>query len=143
MYLAKESIEFGYEAADWRDAVRQAGKLLLNAGAITESYIDAMINMVEAEGAYMLVAPGVAMPHARPQDGALKNGISYLTLKTPVFFPQKDDNPITLLIGVAAIDNRVHLKVMRIAAAALKDDNELEKLKNISDTEYIFHLLNG
>lgn len=32
---------------------------------------------------------------------------------------------------------------MRIAAAALKDDNELEKLKNISDTEYIFHLLNG
>ena len=28
MYLAKESIEFGYEAADWRDAVRQAGKLL-------------------------------------------------------------------------------------------------------------------
>ena len=39
MYLAKESIEFGYEAADWRDAVRQAGKLLLNAGAITESYI--------------------------------------------------------------------------------------------------------
>lgn len=30
MYLAKESIEFGYEAADWRDAVRQAGKLLLN-----------------------------------------------------------------------------------------------------------------
>ena len=35
MYLAKESIEFGYEAADWRDAVRQAGKLLLNAGAIT------------------------------------------------------------------------------------------------------------
>ena len=40
MYLAKESIEFGYEAADWRDAVRQAGKLLLNAGAITESYID-------------------------------------------------------------------------------------------------------
>ena len=100
MYLAKESIEFGYEAADWRDAVRQAGKLLLNAGAITESYIDAMINMVEAEGAYMLVAPGVAMPHARPQDGALKNGISYLTLKTPVFFPQKDDNPITLLIGV-------------------------------------------
>ena len=77
MYLAKESIEFGYEAADWRDAVRQAGKLLLNAGAITESYIDAMINMVEAEGAYMLVAPGVAMPHARPQDGALKNGISY------------------------------------------------------------------
>jgi len=102
-----------------------------------------MINMVEAEGAYMLVAPGVAMPHARPQDGALKNGISYLTLKTPVFFPQKDDNPITLLIGVAAIDNRIHLKVMRIAAAALKDDNELEKLKNISDTEYIFHLLNG
>ena len=130
MYLAKESIEFGYEAADWRDAVRQAGKLLLNAGAITESYIDAMINMVEVEGAYMLVAPGVAMPHARPQDGALKNGISYLTLKTPVFFPQKDDN-------------RIHLKVMRIAAAALKDDNELEKLKNISDTEYIFHLLNG
>ena len=45
MYLAKESIEFGYEAADWRDAVRQAGKLLLNAGAITESYIDAMITV--------------------------------------------------------------------------------------------------
>lgn len=66
MYLAKESIEFGYEAADWRDAVRQAGKLLLNAGAITESYIDAMINMVEAEGAYMLVAPGVAcLMHVR------------------------------------------------------------------------------
>ena len=62
MYLAKESIEFGYEAADWRDAVRQAGKLLLNAGAITESYIDAMINMVEAEGAYMLSLIHISEP---------------------------------------------------------------------------------
>lgn len=44
----------------------------MNNGCIKESYIDAMVNTVKNMGPYIVIAPGIAMPHAAPEDGVLK-----------------------------------------------------------------------
>ncbi len=50
---------------------------------------------------------------------------------------------LTLLIGVAAIDNSIHLKIMKNVDAVLCDDSDLEKLKNSTNAEFVSRLLNG
>ena len=40
-----------------------------------------MINNVKEIGSYIVIAPKVAIPHARPEDGTNKLGISFLKLE--------------------------------------------------------------
>ena len=62
----------GVKAENWEGAVRISGKLLLDKGLVEPQYIKVMINVMTELGPYLVVAPGVALPHARPEDGAKK-----------------------------------------------------------------------
>lgn len=53
---------------DWKEAVRLSGELLLRDGCIEPRYIDGMIKTCEELGPYIAICPGVAIPHARPED---------------------------------------------------------------------------
>jgi len=46
-----------------------AGAFLVDTDAVFPSYVDAMVRAVEELGPYMVVAPGIALAHARPEDG--------------------------------------------------------------------------
>lgn len=141
--LSKESIKLDYYASDWRDAVSETGRLLVKAGITTEQYIDAMLEIVETHGAYMLVAPGIAMPHAHFLKGTLRTGISFLTLKEPVVFPKKESNKIRLLIGVAAEDNNVHLDVIAHIAEIIMEESSRLHIMNCKDLEEICRIMNN
>ena len=49
-------------------------------GTIEERYIDGMIETVKNLGPYIVIAPGVALPHARPEDGVIEPSMSLVTL---------------------------------------------------------------
>lgn len=51
-------------ADDWRAAVRAAGALLVEAGVTAPAHTDAMIATVDAHGPYIVITPGLALPHA-------------------------------------------------------------------------------
>ena len=97
--LPMDAIELGAEADSWSMAVARAGELLVKAGIAEERYISAMIDMVNKHGSYMVVAPGVAMPHSHSDKGVIRSGVSFLRLTKPVYFPGKEDQPIYLLIA--------------------------------------------
>ncbi|HEY59474.1 MAG TPA: PTS sugar transporter subunit IIA [Anaerolineae bacterium] len=62
--LPCERIKLDVQVHSWREAIREAGKLLLLSEAITPDYIDAMIRTAEDLGPYIVIAKGIAMPHA-------------------------------------------------------------------------------
>jgi len=64
--IALKDIRVGVTAGDWRQAIRQAGQLLVDDGRITAAYVDAMIRSVETLGPYMVLMPGFALAHAAP-----------------------------------------------------------------------------
>ena len=64
--LSPESIVLDASAADWRDAIQQAGSLLENAGHCTPDYTQSMIDTVAHNGPYIVLTPGLALAHARP-----------------------------------------------------------------------------
>lgn len=54
------------ESADtWPQALEICAKPLLDAGVITAEYITAIVQQHHAPGPYYVLAPGMAMPHAR------------------------------------------------------------------------------
>ena len=103
--LEKQAILLDVTANDWEDAIRICGDLLVKTGKVETTYVDAMIRNIHELGPYILIAPGVAMPHARPEDGVIQEGISVVVLKEEVAFePGKE---FKVLIGLAALNSEV------------------------------------
>lgn len=73
-------------ASDWRHALDIAVRPLITFGAAAPCYLDGIIENTLKWGPYYLIAPGIALPHARPEQGANHNQISVTTLATPVAF---------------------------------------------------------
>ena len=46
------------------------------------TYTEAMIDVVRDMGPYIVLAPGLAMPHARPEMGAKQVGTALVTLES-------------------------------------------------------------
>ncbi|MFB7817739.1 BglG family transcription antiterminator [Paenibacillus chitinolyticus] len=125
------------EAADWRSAIREAALPLLEDGRIEEAYIGAMIAKVEALGPYIVVAPGIAIAHGKPQEGVKRLGISLLRLAKPVAFSEEARHQVQVILVLAAIDGESHLKALSELTLLLREQDSLTRLKDAGTKEQI------
>ena len=79
-WLEPQCVSLHNKVDNYEEAIAIGGDLLVSAGKATESFTKRMISAVEEFGPYMVIAPGIAIPHARPEDGALAVGLSLITL---------------------------------------------------------------
>ena len=110
--LPASHISLDIECSDWQDAIRKSAEKLLDLGYIEERYIDAMIQGVKEYGPYSVLAPGFAMPHASPDGGTIKMGMSLIRLREPVLFGSEANDPIEFVCTLSAVDSRTHLKAL-------------------------------
>ena len=61
----------------YQEAIHLCFKPLLDQQYITQEYTKNVIKQGKELNFYYLLTHGMAMPHARPEDGALKNGVSF------------------------------------------------------------------
>lgn len=123
------------EVKDWQEAIRACGTLFINDGATEERFTDAMIHVAKEFGPYIVVAPGIALPHARPEDGVIKASMAVVKLKTPVNFGNKDNDPVWLLVALAAVDHQQHIQGLAELAGVLGNNDNVEKLKKCNSAE--------
>ncbi|MFT8209883.1 MAG: PTS ascorbate transporter subunit IIA [Symbiopectobacterium sp.] len=109
--LENQSIRLQAEAATWQEAVKIGVDLLVAADVVEPRYYQAILDGVERFGPYFVIAPGLAMPHGRPEEGVKKTGFALVTLKTPLPFNHEDNDPVDLLITLAAEDATAHQEV--------------------------------
>jgi PTS system ascorbate-specific IIA component len=126
--LPIDAIRIGETAADWRAAVRLAGDALAASGATTPDYTDEMVATVEQLGPYIVIAPGIALAHSRPSPAVLRAGISLVTLRDPVAFGHRENDPVRLVIGLAAVDEEGHITALSTLAELLSDETRREGL---------------
>jgi mannitol/fructose-specific phosphotransferase system IIA component (Ntr-type) len=131
-YLTEDVIQLNLDVENWEAAVRAGGALLLKSGKCEPAYIDAMVRTVQEMGAYMVLAPGLALAHARPEDGVLDVGLSLVTLKNPVEFGSKANDPVKLVISFCAIDHEAHVDVLKALAQFLRVESNQQLLKHAS-----------
>ena len=126
-YFPESSISVIHAAKDWQEAIEFSMVSLLAINYVNESYIQAIKDSTTRNGPYYILAPGVAMPHARPECGALKTGMSLTLIEQPVYFPENNE-PIKLLIGLSAADADSHIGAIQALSELLCEDEILEQL---------------
>ncbi len=126
--LEEKYISFQKSAKDWKDAIRLSAQSLLENGYFEERYVDGMIASVEEHGPYIVIAPNIAMPHARPEAGAIKGGYSITLFEEPVTFDEKGDYVGKLFITLSCVEANAHIKMMQEIVTILSDS---EKHDNI------------
>lgn len=135
-YLCEEHLEFRSKVTDWKEAIALAAQPLLIDQIIEKKYISAMIENVLNLGDYMVLVPRVAMPHARPESGALKTGFSILKLEEPVVFGEKQ--LVYLIICLATNDNEAHLAMLQKISSLIDEEEKVDELlKTTTKTEFI------
>jgi len=126
--LDESGIVLNAEAADWRAAVRVAGGALVAMGAARDGYSDEMIRMIEEHGPYVVIAPGLALAHARPGPDVLADGLAVVTLEHPVPFGHPHNDPVRVVLGLAILRVETHLASVAAIANIFNDSDAVSAL---------------
>jgi len=129
----------GIQPENWEESIRMVCGPLLDQEAITATYIDRCIEMVKEHGPYMVIAPGIALAHARPEDGVLALCLSVATLITPVPFNHPENDPVDILFAFGSPDKKQHINLLSALASALSSGlaDELRKAENDEEAQGI------
>ena len=138
--VINDSIKVKQKARTWEDAINITLTPLLEKGVIKKTYIDSVIERTHELGPYYILAPGLAMPHERPEKGVIKDGFSFITLEKPVVFP--DGQEVDILLGFSATSSEVHANESIPQIVMLFDDESIfEKIRKAKSKEEIIELL--
>jgi mannitol/fructose-specific phosphotransferase system IIA component (Ntr-type) len=141
--LTSDHIAVNIKANSWEEAVDSAGLIMVNKGLTRPSYTEAMKETLKTLGPYYVIAPGIAMPHARPEDGVIQTGFSLITLDTPVEFGSEANDPVDIVIGFAALNKENHITALQEIAACFSDNNFINNVRAASTKQDILKILDS
>ncbi len=140
--ITAENTAVGINVSSWEEAVRAAGRLLVQNGLAQEPYIEAMVRLTRELGPYIVITPGIAIPHARPEEGALKVGFSVVQLDPPISFGNPDNDPVYLVIGFCSPDASAHVDLLMQIASIIGQEDFLETAKTARSPETLASAFN-
>src|SRR5699024_1178059 len=102
-----------------------------------------MLAGLDELGTYVVIAPGFALAHSRPSPAVLRTGMSFVSLRTAVEFGAAANDPVDLIIGLAATDQDSHLQVMSALARVLSDSKIMAQLRAADSPAAVREILDG
>ena len=127
----------------WQEALAICARPLLQAKIIEPKYVAAIIEQHHKLGPYYVLAPGLAMPHARPEEGANGLGLSLLKLREGISFgAEEEDVPVDVIIMLAAPDRHSHIEMISALAELFSSDEDLQQLHQAQTLEEIKNIIN-
>ena len=124
-------------AADKTEAVRQAGELLVAAGAVTADYVASMLEREESISTYM--GEGVAIPHGTNAGRESVHGDALTVTRYPAGVDWGNGRA-EVVIGIAAVGDG-HLPVLAALAQVLVDPEKAAELRAVTSVEQVLALL--
>jgi PTS system ascorbate-specific IIA component len=107
----------------------------VDSGKVTLDYIQAMKRVLKEMGPYAVIAPGIVLLHARPEDGVLEPCLGLVTLSTPVEFGHSENDPVDLVFALGATDKQAHIAALQQLAMLLGDEQALSEMRSAQDAE--------
>ncbi len=135
--MTADCVMLGLQPVSKEDAIRAAGRLLVEQGCVDEQYIDAMLEREKLVTTYM--GMGIAIPHGTTEQKARvkKSGIVMLQYPEGVDF---GDEKAQLIFGIAGVGDE-HLDLLSNICTALEDETVLNNLKTTGDVSYVLKCL--
>jgi mannitol/fructose-specific phosphotransferase system IIA component len=136
--LTLETVRLGVTAADRRDAIQQAGQLLVDAGAVDPAYIGAMHEREDVMSSYM--GEGFALPHGTDESRkhVHRAAVAFVQFSGPVVW--EDDEEALAALAIAAASDE-HVGVLAALARVLADEEKAERLRTTDNVDEVLALL--
>ncbi|WP_062271010.1 PTS sugar transporter subunit IIA [Endozoicomonas arenosclerae] len=139
--LVDDRIAVFDSVTDWQEAIDRVCEPLINDGSISISYKEAIFKSTDELGPYYVVAPQIAMPHARPDEGAIKNALSLLIVKEGVSFHSSENDPIRLILLLSAADSNQHIELITSISEFFCHEEDVEKVIQSSSNQEIIEVI--
>ncbi len=126
--LSEESIVLSGTARTRDDAITEAGRLLVAAGAVDDSYVDAMHEREKSVSTFM--GNGLAIPHGtnEAKPSIRRTAISFVRYAEPIDWK---GHPAEFVVGIAGAGDD-HLAVLSSLAGIFTDDDAIARLRAAS-----------
>ena len=120
-------------------AIREAGEILVEAGAVSPAYVDAMFEREKSVSTYM--GNYLAIPHGtnEAKDSIARSALSVVRYDSPIDW---DGNEVRFAVGIAGVNNG-HLEILSKVAIVFADTDEVDKLVSAGSAEEIYDMLNA
>ena len=141
MVIEERNIKLQAHAENWEEALKISGSLLVDSGYIEEKYVEMTIDTVKEMGPYIVIGPGLALAHSRPDASVLKTGISLITLDEAIDFGS-ELGPVQVVITLAAKDSNTHIDKLQVIAGILSDEDNMRKVCAEKDAAVVAKLFN-
>ncbi|MDG6881449.1 Ascorbate-specific phosphotransferase enzyme IIA component [Phocoenobacter uteri] len=145
--IENNSIKLNQTATSWEDAIKIGTDMLVASGAIEPRYYDNIISKVKEMGPYIILAPGLAMPHARPEEGVIKTAFALVTLTEPVFFDGEEEG-VKVLITLSGSSSDEHMQGIMEITQVLEDEDpdsetgvDLAKILRCQNNEDVYNVI--
>lgn len=136
--LSREGIRLAQHATDKWDALRQAGALLEELGAVDAAYAAGILERESQISTY--IGEGVSIPHGTDAARALvrRTALGFLQYPDGVDW---DGETVYVCIPIAASGDE-HVGVLSALAEVLVDGDSAARLREATDIEVVLALLN-
>jgi PTS system mannitol-specific IIA component len=121
------------------EAIKEAGQILVDAGAVTSEYVDAMYEREKSVSTYM--GNFLAIPHGtnEAKDEIKASALSVVRYENPIDW---DGNEVRFAVGIAGLNNG-HLEILGKIAVIFSDMDEVDKMIAAGSAEEVFEILNA
>lgn len=131
------------DQVSWQDAINLSAKPLLDEGYISEGYTKAIFKNIEKFGPYIDFGQEIAVPHARPECGVKKTGVSLLKLNNMVNLNDDKEHPIKIIITFCSVDDTSHIEILKKISSIFGDLRKIKKIKEANNKEEILEVINN
>jgi mannitol PTS system EIIA component len=137
--LTLSQIKVPGTARSKEESIREAGEILVDAGAVTPEYIDSMFEREKSVSTYM--GNYLAIPHGtnEAKDSIMRSALSVIRYDEPIDW---DGNEVRFALGIAGYQGG-HMDILSRIAILFSDTDEVDRLIAARSAEDIFDLLNA
>ncbi len=115
---------------------------LLEQGKVDATYLEAIKQKHKEIGAYYVLAPKIAMPHARPEDGVNEAALQITVFKNGVDLGSEDNGDVFFSVTLAALDSDSHIQTIVALSELFQNDDDIDAIISAENESAIAEILN-
>jgi multiphosphoryl transfer protein len=128
--LSPQNVQLNSRARNKEEAIRAAGRVLIEAGNIEPGYVESMLGREKQANTYL--GNGIAIPHGMKEDRELILNTGVSVVQVPDGVEWNPGQTVRLVVGIAARSDE-HLGILSALTDVLDDPAKAERLAKTND----------
>lgn len=140
--VSDKLIFLGEQFSTANEVIQFVGEQLEKNGYCSTDYTKAMLKVFNDYPGVIVLDDGIAMPHARPEEGALKDGLVIVKLKNRVDFHNDDFEKVDTVIGLCSTGSDRHIELIQLVGNLIENNIQNEIFTDKQDVMAFIHTIN-